>query len=89
MLILKAVSLGPLHGYGVLLRIQQTSKGHLDPYVDEDLFDMFASLDPSVKIRVRQQRDPEFLLRGPLLSLQKSSMENSYLAQHRSTHNEY
>ncbi len=25
MLILKAVSLGPLHGYGVLLRIQQTS----------------------------------------------------------------
>jgi PadR family transcriptional regulator, regulatory protein PadR len=29
MLILKAVSLGPLHGYGVLLRIQQISKGHL------------------------------------------------------------
>ena len=26
LLILKAVSLGPLHGYGVLLRIQQTSK---------------------------------------------------------------
>jgi transcriptional regulator len=26
MLILKAVSLGPLHGYGVLLRIQQLSK---------------------------------------------------------------
>jgi len=26
MLILKAVSLGPLHGYGVLLRIQQISK---------------------------------------------------------------
>jgi PadR family transcriptional regulator PadR len=26
MLILKAVSLGPLHGYGVLLRIQQVSK---------------------------------------------------------------
>lgn len=26
MLILKAVSLGPLHGYGVLLRIQQTSR---------------------------------------------------------------
>jgi transcriptional regulator len=25
LLILKAVSLGPLHGYGVLLRIQQTS----------------------------------------------------------------
>lgn len=25
MLILKAVSLGPLHGYGVLLRIQQIS----------------------------------------------------------------
>ena len=26
LLILKAVSLGPLHGYGVLLRIQQNSK---------------------------------------------------------------
>ena len=26
MLILKAVSLGPLHGYGMLLRIQQISK---------------------------------------------------------------
>ncbi len=26
MLILKAVSLGPLHGYGILLRIQQASK---------------------------------------------------------------
>jgi PadR family transcriptional regulator len=30
MLILKAVSLGPLHGYGVLLRIQQISKGSLE-----------------------------------------------------------
>ena len=30
MLILKAVSLGPLHGYGVLLRIQQISKQRLD-----------------------------------------------------------
>ena len=29
MLILKAVSLGPLHGYGVLLRIQQISKDML------------------------------------------------------------
>jgi transcriptional regulator len=29
MLILKAVSLGPLHGYGVLLRIQQISKNML------------------------------------------------------------
>jgi transcriptional regulator len=28
-LILKAVSLGPLHGYGVLLRIQQISQGAL------------------------------------------------------------
>ena len=26
MLILKAISLGPLHGYGILLRIQQISK---------------------------------------------------------------
>jgi PadR family transcriptional regulator, regulatory protein PadR len=30
MLILKAVSLGPFHGYGILLRIQQISKGHLE-----------------------------------------------------------
>jgi PadR family transcriptional regulator PadR len=30
MLILKAVSLGPLHGYGVLLRIQQISKQRLE-----------------------------------------------------------
>lgn len=28
-LILKAVSLGPLHGYGILLRIQQISAGKL------------------------------------------------------------
>ncbi|MGH9499055.1 MAG: PadR family transcriptional regulator, partial [Terriglobales bacterium] len=30
MLILKAVSLGPLHGYGVLLRIQQISGKQLE-----------------------------------------------------------
>src|ERR1700735_3117673 len=30
MLILKAVSLGPLHGYGVLLRIQQLSGEQLE-----------------------------------------------------------
>jgi len=30
MLILKAASLGPLHGYGILLRIQQISKDRLD-----------------------------------------------------------
>src|SRR6266446_4614805 len=30
LLILKAVSLGPLHGYGVLLRIQQISKERLE-----------------------------------------------------------
>src|SRR5258708_36837531 len=29
MLVLKAVSLGPQHGYGVLLRIQQLAKGSL------------------------------------------------------------
>ncbi len=29
LLILKSVSLGPLHGYGVLLRIQQISKNRL------------------------------------------------------------
>jgi len=29
MLILKAASLGPLHGYGILLRIQQISKDRL------------------------------------------------------------
>ncbi len=30
MLVLKAVSLGPLHGYGVLLRIQQISQSRLE-----------------------------------------------------------
>ena len=30
LLILKAVSLGPLHGYGILLRIQQISKSRLE-----------------------------------------------------------
>src|ERR1700741_2898502 len=30
MLILKAVSLGPLHGYGILLRIRQISKDALE-----------------------------------------------------------
>jgi PadR family transcriptional regulator PadR len=30
MLILKATSLGPLHGYGILLRIQQISKDRLE-----------------------------------------------------------
>ena len=30
MMILKSVSLGPLHGYGVLLRIQQISKDRLE-----------------------------------------------------------
>jgi PadR family transcriptional regulator, regulatory protein PadR len=30
MLVLKAVSLGPLHGYGILLRIQQISGEHLE-----------------------------------------------------------
>ena len=30
MLVLKAVSLGPLHGYGVLLRIQQISNNRLE-----------------------------------------------------------
>ena len=30
LLILKAISLGPLHGYGVLLRIQQISKERLE-----------------------------------------------------------
>ena len=30
MLILKAVSLGPLHGYGILLRIQQVAKNRLE-----------------------------------------------------------
>ena len=30
MLVLKAVSLGPLHGYGVLLRIQQISRDRLE-----------------------------------------------------------
>jgi transcriptional regulator len=30
LLVLKAVSLGEVHGYGVLLRIQQTSRGALE-----------------------------------------------------------
>jgi transcriptional regulator len=30
MLILKALSLGPAHGYGVLLRIEETSQGLLE-----------------------------------------------------------
>jgi PadR family transcriptional regulator PadR len=30
LLVLKAVSLGPLHGYGVLLRIQQITRGALN-----------------------------------------------------------
>lgn len=30
MLVLKAVSLGPLHGYGILLRIQQISRDRLE-----------------------------------------------------------
>ena len=30
MLILKAASLGPIHGYGILLRIQQLSKDRLE-----------------------------------------------------------
>jgi len=30
MLIFKAVSLGPLHGYGVLLRVQQVSRDRLE-----------------------------------------------------------
>jgi PadR family transcriptional regulator, regulatory protein PadR len=30
MLILKAISLGPLHGYGILLRIQQISQERLE-----------------------------------------------------------
>jgi PadR family transcriptional regulator, regulatory protein PadR len=30
MLVLKAVSLGPLHGYGVLMRIQQISQNRLE-----------------------------------------------------------
>ena len=29
LLILQAVSLGPQHGYGILLRIEQISRGHL------------------------------------------------------------
>ena len=40
LLILKAVSLGPLHGYGVLLRIQQIS--------GEELVIQQGSLDPAL-----------------------------------------
>jgi len=46
LLILKAVSLGPLHGYGVLLRIQQISK--------EALFVEQGALYPALFRLVRQ-----------------------------------
>jgi transcriptional regulator len=46
LLILKAVSLGPLHGYGVLLRIQQISK--------EALFIEQGALYPALFRLVRQ-----------------------------------
>jgi PadR family transcriptional regulator, regulatory protein PadR len=46
LLILKAVSLGPLHGYGVLLRIQQISK--------ETLFIEQGALYPALFRLVRQ-----------------------------------
>ena len=39
LLILKAVSLGPLHGYGLLLRIGQISKGALAPEQGTFFFD--------------------------------------------------
>jgi DNA-binding PadR family transcriptional regulator len=42
LLILKAVSLGPLHGYGVLLRLQQISKdtlfrSRMEPDMDREM----------------------------------------------------
>ena len=40
-LILKAVSLGPLHGYGILLRIQQISGERLG---DSSRFLLYSSL---------------------------------------------
>jgi PadR family transcriptional regulator, regulatory protein PadR len=65
MLILKAVTLGPLHGYGVLLRIQQISKGHLE-IQQGSLYPALYRLSPGLDHwrvgRVGEQSQSEVLL---------------------------
>lgn len=50
MLILKALSLGPIHGYGVLLRIEATSEGLLT-LEQGSLYPALARLERAGKIR--------------------------------------
>ena len=50
MLVLKAVSLGPLHGYGVLLRIQQISKGTLE-IQQGSLYPALYRLEPATELQ--------------------------------------
>ena len=50
MLILKAVSLSPLHGYGILLRIQQISKERLE-IQQGSLYPAFTGLNITVGSR--------------------------------------
>ena len=50
MLILKALSLGPTHGYGVLLRIEETSQGLLT-LEQGSLYPALARLEKAGKIR--------------------------------------
>jgi hypothetical protein len=55
MLILKAVSLGPLHGYGVLLRIQQISGEQLEiqqGMVESEGFSNYNALESSLTKRI-------------------------------------
>jgi hypothetical protein len=64
MLILKAVSLGPLHGYGVLLRIQQISGEQL--HIQQgSLYPALPAGTPGVDLqrvgRIRQQPQGEVL----------------------------
>lgn len=50
MLIMKALSLGPTHGYGVLLRIEETSRGLLS-LEQGSLYPALARLERAGKIR--------------------------------------
>jgi len=50
MLVLKAVSLGPLYGYGVLLRIQQISKGTLE-IQQGSLYPALYRLEPATELQ--------------------------------------
>jgi PadR family transcriptional regulator PadR len=56
MLILKAVSLGPLHGYGVLLRIQQISGDQL-AIQQGSLYPALYHLTPTGRRQLRAEAD--------------------------------